>query len=151
MKVILTADLKGKGYIGDIVNVNDGYARNYLIPKGLAKEASVQNLNIAKQQQKANEQRRMLERLSAEDAAKKLDGLRVVIKAKCGENGRLFGSVTAKEISEAIMDQHGIEIDKKKIVLADHIKDLGETKLQIKVFAGITADMTLCVEAAEEQ
>ena len=150
MKVILTEDVRGKGLAGDIVNVNDGYARNYLIPKGLAKEASTQNLNIAKQQQKANEKRRMLERLSAEEAAKKLEGLKVVIKTKCGENGRLFGSVTAKEISEAILAQHGIEIDKKKIVLSDHIKDLGETKIQIKVFAGISSDITVSVEAAEE-
>ena len=84
MKVILTADVKGKGYIGDIVNVSDGYARNYLIPKGLAKEASAQNLNIAKQQKQANEKRRMMERLSAEEAAQKLEGLKVVIKAKSG-------------------------------------------------------------------
>ncbi|MGI5848966.1 MAG: 50S ribosomal protein L9 [Christensenellales bacterium] len=150
MKVILTADIKGRGYAGDIINVSDGYARNYLLPKGLAKEASAQNLNIAKQQQQANEKRRMLERLSAEEAAKKLSGLKVVVKAKCGENGRLFGSVTAKEISEAILHQHGIEIDKKKIVMADNIKDLGESKLQIKVYAGISADMIVSVEAAEE-
>jgi large subunit ribosomal protein L9 len=150
MKVILTADVAGKGLAGDIVNVNDGYARNYLIPKGLAKEATPQTLNVAKQQQKANEKRRMLERLSAEEAAKQLSGLNVVIKAKCGENGRLFGSVTAKEISEAILAQHGIEIDKKKISMADHIKDLGETPIQIKVYAGISADLTLTVEAADE-
>ena len=150
MKVILTADLKGKGYAGDIVNVSDGYARNFLFPKELAKEATDHNLNIAKQQQKALEKRRMLERLSAEDAAKKLDGLRIVVKAKSGESGRLFGSVTAKEIADAILTQHGIEIDKKKIAIADHIKDIGETKIQIKVFAGISADMILSVEAAEE-
>ncbi len=150
MKVILTKDLKGKGYIGDIVNVNDGYARNYLFPKGIAKEANKQNLTIAKQQQKANEKRHMLERLSAKEAAEKLNGLKIVVKEKCGENGRLFGSVTSKEISEAIMAQHGIEIDKKKIVLADHIKELGEVTLQIKVYAGITADMVVSVEAEEE-
>ncbi len=150
MKVILTADMKGKGFAGDIVNVNDGYARNFLIPKGLAKEATAQNLNVAKQQQKATEKRRMLERLSAEAAAAKLSGLNVVIKAKCGENGRLFGSVTAKEISEAILAQHGIEIDKKKIAISDHIKDLGATPIQIKVYAGISADLTVTVEAAEE-
>jgi large subunit ribosomal protein L9 len=150
MKVILTKDLKGTGRSGDIVNVSDGYARNFLFTKGIAKEASDQNLNIAKQQQKATEKRRMLEVLSAEEAAKKLSGLKVVIKAKSGENGRLFGSVTAKEISEAILEQHGIEIDKKKIVMPDHIKELGEVKLQIKVHAGISADMVVSVEAAEE-
>ncbi len=151
MKVILIKDLKGTGRAGEIVNVSDGYARNFLFPKGIAKEASEQNLNIAKQQQKANEKRRMLELLSAEEAAKKLSGLKVVIMAKSGENGRLFGSVTAKEISEAIMKQHGIEIDKKKIVMNEHIKELGELKLQIKVHAGISADIAVSVEAAEEE
>lgn len=150
MKVILTQDVKGTGHLGEIVNVSDGYARNFLLPKGFAKEASQKNLNVAKQQQKAMEKRRMLEVLSAEEAAKKLKDLKVVVKAKCGENGRLFGSVTAKEIAEAIIEQHGIEIDKKKIVLPEHVKELGEMKLQIKVHAGITADMTLSVEAAEE-
>jgi large subunit ribosomal protein L9 len=149
MKVILIKDLKGTGFAGDIVNVSDGYARNYLFPKGIAKEASAQNLNVAKQQQQANEKRRMLERLSAEEAAKRLSGLKVVVKAKCGENGRLFGSITAKEISDAILEQHGIEIDKKRIVMDDHIKELGETQLSVKVYAGISADITVSVEAAE--
>jgi large subunit ribosomal protein L9 len=150
MKVILTKDVKGSGRAGDIVNVSDGYARNFLFPKGLAKEASEQNVNIAKQQKQAIEKRRMLELLSAEEAAKRLKGLKVVVKAKCGENGRLFGSVTAKEIADAILAQHGIEIDKKKIVMPDHIKELGEMDLQIKVHAGVTAEMILSVEAAEE-
>ncbi len=149
MKVILIKDIKGTGFAGDIINVSDGYARNFLFPKGLAKEASAQNLNIAKQQQQANEKRRMLERLSAEEAAKRLSGLKVVVKAKCGENGRLFGSITAKEISDAILDQHGIEIEKKRIVMDDHIKELGETKLSIKVYAGISAEIIVSVEAAE--
>jgi large subunit ribosomal protein L9 len=149
MKVILIKDLKGTGFAGDIVNVSDGYARNFLFPKGIAKEASAQNLNVAKQQQQANEKRRMLERLSAEEAAKRLNGLKVVVKAKCGENGRLFGSITAKEISDAILEQHGIEIDKKRIVMDDHIKELGETQLSVKVYAGISADITVSVEAAE--
>lgn len=149
MKVILIKDLKGTGYAGDIVNVSDGYARNFLFPKGIAREASVQNLNIAKQQQQANEKRRLLERLSAEEAAKRLSGLKVVVKAKCGENGRLFGSITSKEISEAILEQHGIEVEKKRIVMDDHIKELGETKLAVKVYAGISADIVVSVEAAE--
>ena len=149
MKVILIKDIKGTGFAGDIINVSDGYARNFLFPKGLAKEASAHNLNIAKQQQQANEKRRMLERLSAEEAAKRLSGLKGVIKAKCGENGRLFGSITSKEISDAILDQHGIEIEKKRIVMDDHIKDLGETKLSIKVYAGISADIIVSVEAAK--
>lgn len=150
MKVILTADVKGKGYIGDIVNVNDGYARNFLFPKGLAKEATAKNLNVAKQQKQANEKRKLMERMSAEDAAKKLSGLKVVVKEKCGDNGRLFGSVTSKEISEAIKKQHGYDIDKKKIVMSDNIKDLGEFPLQIKVYAGITANITVSVEAYAE-
>lgn len=149
MQVILIKDIKGTGFAGDIINVSDGYARNFLFPKGLAKEASAKNLNVAKQQQQANEKRRMLERLSAEEAAKRLSGLKVVINAKCGENGRLFGSITSKEISEAILDQHGIEIEKKRIVMDDHIKELGETKLSIKVYAGISAEIIVSVEAAK--
>jgi large subunit ribosomal protein L9 len=149
MKVILTANVKGTGYAGDVVNVSDGYARNFLFPKGLAKQASEHNLNIAKQQQQANEKRHMMERLSAEEAAKSLSGLRVVIKAKCGEGKRLFGSVTAKEIAEAIESQHGIEIDKKKIFIEDHIKELGETKAQVKVYAGITSEITVSIEKLE--
>jgi len=150
MKVILNADVKGKGYKGDIVNVNDGYARNFLLPKGLAKEATKQNLDVAKQQQRANEKRKMLERLSAQEAAEKLSGIKVVVKEKCGENGRLFGSVTSAEISAAILEQEGIEIDKKKINMPEHIKDLGEHPVQIKVHAGITADIVVSVEAIEE-
>jgi large subunit ribosomal protein L9 len=149
MKVILTKDVKTLGYIGEIVNVSDGYARNFLFPKGLAKEATPQNLNIAKQQQKANEKRKLLERLTAEEAAKKLDGLKVVVKEKCGENGRLFGSVTSKEISEAIMAQHGIDIDKKRIVMEEHLKELGEFALQVKLHAGISTEIVVSVEAAE--
>lgn len=149
MKVILTADVKGKGYAGDIVKVSDGYARNFLLPKGLAKEASEKNLNIARQQQQALEKRRMLERLSAEEAAKRLEGLKVVVKEKCGENGRLFGSVTAKEIADAILAQHGIEVDKKRLAMDEHIKALGETKLAVKVYAGISAEIIVSVEAEE--
>mgnify|MGYP000895781394 FL=1 len=149
MKVILTKDIKGTGYAGDIITVSDGYARNYLIPKGLAKEATPHNLAIAKQQQKALENRKMLERLSAEEAAKRLKGMRVVVKAKCGEGGRLFGSVTAKEISDAILAQHGIEIDKKRIALEENIKELGEVTVQIKLHAGISTGIVVSVEAAE--
>ncbi len=149
MKVILTKDVKGLGYIGEIKEVSDGYARNFLLAKGLAKEASAQNINIAKQQQKANENRKLLERLSAEEAAKKLKGLKVVVKEKCGENGRLFGSVTSKEISEAIQKQHGIDIDKKRIVMDGSLKDLGEVTLQVKLHAGISTEIVVSVEAAE--
>lgn len=149
MKVILTKDIKGTGYVGDIITVSDGYARNYLIPKGLAKEATPHNLNIAKQQQKALENRKMLERLTAEEAAKRLKGMRVVVKAKCGEGSRLFGSVTAKEISDAILAQHGIEIDKKRIALEENIKELGEVTVQIKLHAGISTGIVVSVEAAE--
>lgn len=147
MKVILNEDVKGKGYKGDIVNVNDGYARNFLFPKGLAKEATKKNLEIAKQQKKAIEKRKMLERLSAEEAANKLKGLKVVVKEKCGDNGRLFGSVTSAEIAKAIMDQHGIEVAKKKLVMPDHIKDLGEHSVQIKLHAGISTEIVVSVEA----
>ncbi len=147
MKVILTEDIKGKGYAGDVVNVSAGYARNYLLPKGLAKEATAHNLNEAKRQQQANEKRRMLERLSAEEITKRLNGLKVIVKGKCGESGRLFGSITAKEISDSILAQHEIEIDKKRIVLDEPIKELGESNISIKVYSGLTANIIVCVES----
>jgi len=150
MKVILTQDIKGTGRAGDVINVSDGYARNYLFPKKLAKEATEHNLNIVTQQQKANEKRIMLERLSAEEASKKLNGINVVIKVKCGEGGRLFGSVTAKEVAEALESQYGAQIDKKKITLDEHIKELGEYKAVIKLHAGINAQITVSVERADD-
>lgn len=137
MKVILNEDIKGKGKKGDIVTVNDGYGRNYLIPKGLATEANAQNLNAAKIANDAKAHRKEVEKQEAQALAKKLSGLKVDVYVKCGEGGRLFGSVTAQEVADALKAEYGIAIDKKKISIPDHIKELGEYEATVKVYAEI--------------
>ena len=120
MKVILTADVKGKGKKGDLVNVNDGYARNFLLPKGLALEATAANLNDLKGKNEAEDYRRQQDFESAEATAEKLKAVAVELSAKAGENGKLFGSITSKEIAEKLKYQHHIVIDKKKMVFLWH-------------------------------
>lgn len=141
MKVILNEDIKGKGKKGDIITVNDGYGRNYLLPRGLATEATPQNLNAAKIANEAKAHKKAVEKQEAEALAKKLSGMSVNVHVKCGENGKLFGSVTAQEIADALQKEHGVSIDKKKIVLADHIKECGEYTVAVKVYAEVQAKL----------
>ena len=125
MKVILLEDVKALGKKGEIVNVNDGYARNFILPKKLGLEANTKNLNDLKLQN-ANEEKKAKEILEAAQAfAKDLESKSVVIKMKAGEGGRVFGSVSSKEIATAFKDQCGLDIDKKKIQLTDAIKAFG--------------------------
>lgn len=147
MKVILEQDVKGTGKKGQIVDVSDGFARNFLFPKKLAKVATSGNIEGAKQAEEAVRHRKKVEKQEAEELAKKLDGARVRVTAKCGENGRLFGAITSKEIAEAISAQTGHEVDKKKIGLADTIKQLGEYELTVRVYAETTAKVTVDVVA----
>ena len=112
MKVILQQDVKGQGKKGQMVEVSDGYARNFLLPRKLAVSATADNINTMKQQEKARKAQEAAEKAQAEATAKQLEGLMVKITAKAGEGGRLFGAVTAKEVSEALADQHGITIAK---------------------------------------
>ena len=123
MKVILTQDVKSQGKKGQLVEVSDGYARNFLLPKKLAVIATAENLNTMKLQEKARKAQEAAEKAEAEATAKKLKDLTVKIAAKAGEGGRLFGDVTAKEVSEALSQQHGVNIAKTKLVLDEHIKD----------------------------
>ena len=116
MKVIFTADVRGQGKKGEMKEVSDGYGRNYLLPRKLAVEATADNLNTMKQQEKANAARMAAEKAKAEESAKQLESAVVKIAAKAGAGGKLFGAVTSKEISEALKAQHGIEVDSKKIV-----------------------------------
>ena len=137
MKVVLLKDLKGKGEKGDIINVNDGYASNYLVPNGYAVIGTNSAVNEANQAKQANAYHEEQNRLFALDLSKKLEGKEVVIKVKAGANGKIFGSVTNKEVS-AGLSQIGFDIDKKKIEL-DQIKSLGDYKAKIKLYPNISA------------
>ncbi len=118
MKVVLLADVKGSGKKGELVNVSDGYARNFLLPRGLAKEANAQAMNELKNAQAAAEHRVQVEKEKAGEAKAKLDGKSVKVTAKAGQGGKLFGSVTSKEIAEAIGQQFGVQIDKRRVECA---------------------------------
>ena len=147
MEVILKQDVKGTGKAGDIVKVNDGFARNRLIPSGVAVEATTANKR-AIEREKAN----LAEKIAADKAAAnelkgKLEAAAVELKTKVGEGGKLFGSVTSMDIAEAIKNQLGLEIDKKKIVLAKPIKEIGKTDVEVKLYEGIAA--TVAVEIKE--
>ena len=148
MKVIMLKDVKGTGRANDVVEVNDGYARNFLIPKGFAQEATAQNLNRSNQQRSLQVHRKNMERAEALELAKKLEGVRVEVTAKAGKDGRLFGSVTAGDIADALKKKR-IEVDKKRIELDAPIKQAGETQVSIRVYADTTAKITVAVKIAE--
>ncbi|MBE6728513.1 MAG: 50S ribosomal protein L9 [Ruminococcaceae bacterium] len=144
MKVILLADVKGKGKKGELCQVSDGYARNFLFPKNLAVEADSAAMSELKNREAAKEHHKKEEIAAATATAKELEGKTVVIKAKAGSAGRLFGSVTSKEVAAEIKNQLGIEIDRKKMSLAD-IKNFGEYTADIKLYTGISAKLTVKV------
>lgn len=146
MKVILLEDVKGSGKKDQIVNVADGYARNFLIPKGLAAEATAKTLNELNNKQKSEEHRLAQELEEAKKAAEKIDQKTFVIKAKAGAEEKLFGSVTAKEIAAAIEKETGCEVDKRKIVLESDIKAFGNYEITIKMHPNVTtkAYITVC-------
>ena len=133
MKVILQQDVKGQGKKGQLVEVSDGYARNFLLPKKLAVAATAENINTMKMQEKARKAQEAAEKAEAEALAKQLEGVMVKIPAKAGEGGRLFGAVTAKEISEALSAQHGLNIAKTKLVLDEPIKACGGYQVKAKL------------------
>ena len=141
MKVILQQDVRGQGKKGQMVEVSDGYARNFLLPKKLAVTATPESINTMKQQEKAKKAQMAAEKAEAE----KLEGLMVKISAKAGEGGRLFGAVTAKEISEALAAQHGLNIAKTKLVLEDPIKSCGSYSLKCKLGHEVTGVVNVLV------
>ena len=144
MKVVLLSDVKGHGKKGELCNVSDGYARSFLFPKKLAVEADNAALNELKNREQAAAHHKQEEINAANATAKALNGKEVVIKAKAGSNGKLFGSVTSKEIAAEIKNKLGIEIDKKKMSVAD-IKNFGEYTAEIKLYQGISAKITVKV------
>lgn len=146
MEVILKKDVKGLGKAGDKVKASDGYARNFLFPKGLAVEANAQTLTEYKNSEASKQHKIDVDIANAKDAQSKLNGKTVRLTAKAGQNGRLFGSVTAKDVAEAVTKQLGVAVDKRKLSVAD-IKNFGTYTAEIKLYTGISA--TLTVEVSE--
>ena len=146
MKVVLTADVKNKGKKGDIVNVNDGYAMNFLIPKGLAVAATAGAVNETNQKKAAEVARKEKELAAAKASAEKLNMATVTVYVKCGESGKLFGSVTSKEIAAALTEKVGQTIDKRKISLDSPIKAHGTYQITVKLYEGIEGKFTVSVE-----
>ena len=147
MKVIFLQDVKGQGKKGEVKNVSEGYARNFLLPKGLVKEASEGNIKTLEVQNLSLEKKKQKEKEDAQALAAKLGEMTVVIKAKAGEGGRLFGAITSKQVAEALAKQ-GITIDKRKIELDEPIRALGVTQVPVKLHPDVKA--TLKVQTTEE-
>ena len=149
MKVILNQDIKGTGKKGDVLNVSDGYARNFLFPRGLAVEANAGNLNEIQKKKDAEAHRKAVNEQAAREIAKRVKEMTVTIKVKAGEGGKLFGSVTGKEIADALLTQHDIEVDKKKIEMDDAIKTVGTHEVKLKLFTGVNATLKVDIQAGE--
>lgn len=147
MKVILQQDVRGQGKKGQLVEVSDGYARNFLLPKKLAVVATTDNINTMKQQEKARRERELREREAALELAGKLKNMPVRVKAKAGAGGRLFGSVTTKEISQALKEQYGCDIPKASLQ-SDPIKSFGGYQVKAKLGYEVSAMITVFVEEA---
>ncbi len=148
MEIVLLEDVKSLGKKGDLVKVNDGYGRNYILPKKLGVEATPKNLNDLKLK-KANEERVAAQQLSeAKDIASKIEESTVTVSIRAGEGGRAFGSVSTKEIAKAVSDQLGIEIDKKKMVLTEPIKNLGEYEVPVKLHKDVNVKLKVKVVGA---
>ena len=145
MQVILTQDVKGQGKKGQMVNVSDGYARNFLLPKGLATEATKSNINELKGKKESLEYKIKTETEEAQRIVDKMKEIEVVIKAKAGDTGKLFGSVTSKDVADELTKQHHIKLDKKKFVLPDGIKVLGVTEVTVKPYTGVSGTLKVNV------
>ena len=149
MKVILTADVKGQGKKDQIVEVSDGYARNFLLPKKLAVPADATALNDIKNKEASKQHKLDVEKKNAEDIAKKLETIVVRFVYAAGPDKRLYGSVTSKEIAEALKKDFGIEIDKRKITLSEPIKSFGTFKADVKLFTGVSGKITVEVSGKQ--
>lgn len=149
MKVILTQDVKAQGKKGQIIEVSDGYAKNFLLKKGLAIEATAQALNDLKGKEAAKQHQIEVDRQNAKDIAQKLTAISVKIKGTAGADGRFYGSITAKDIAQALQEQHGIEIDRRKLQLDAPIKAFGSYSIEIKLYPEVTGKVQLVV--AEEK
>lgn len=144
MKVILLKDVKGKGKKGDVINSSDGYARNFLLPKGLAKEATDSNMHILNKKKEAERKKKLEETEEAQKLAEELKNKEIKITAKAGENGRLFGAITTKDIAKELKKQYKIDVDKKKIV-SDTIKQLGSYEVEVKLYPEISTKIKVVI------
>lgn len=147
MKVILLRDIKGVGKKDQVIEASDGYARNFLFPKKLAVEANSTNMNNLKAKQESNQYRKDVEKQEAQKIAEKLKGIMLKVRVKAGENGKIFGGVTSREISEGLKKDYNIVIDKKKIMLADTVKTLGTITVDIKLYEGVTGKLKVDIIA----
>ena len=148
MKVLLDQDIKGTGKKGDIVDVSDGYARNFLFPRKLATPADAAAVNAANIKKSAAAHRKFTEGVAARELAKALDGKQVVIPVRVGENGKMFGTVSGKEVAAALAEQLGTTVDKKKISLSDAIRATGEYSAKISLFEGVSANVRVVIKEA---
>ena len=145
MKVIFNQDVRGQGKRGELKEVSDGYARNYLLPRKLASEATPDMLNAFKLKEKAKKAQMDRERAAAEETAKRLEGVSVTISARAGQGGRLFGAITSQEISDALREQHGIDIEKNKIVQTEPIKGFGSYEVRAKLGYEVSGKINVLV------
>ena len=145
MKVIFNVDVRGQGKKGELKEVSDGYARNYLLPRGLAAEATTDNINTLKLKEKAKAAQIAKEKAQAQEYAEKLSGIQVTVRAKAGANGKLFGAVTSQEISDALKAQFGLDIEKNKIVQAEPIKSYGSYSVKAKLGYEISGNISVLV------
>ena len=148
MIVILMKDVKGSGKAGDVVKVSDGYARNMLLPKGLAKEATEGNIRSLEKQKAIAAEKLEEQKAAAKEMAAKLEKITLKIESKGGDSGKLFGSITSKDIADALEKQEGMKIDQKKIEMKTPIKQAGETEVTLKLFTEISAQLKVSVTIA---
>ena len=148
MKVILLKDIKGTGKKDQVIEVSDGFGRNYLLPRKLAVEATSEAMNAIENAKSAAKHREDVKKNDAETAARDLKGKTVTVKVRAGENGRLYGSITTQEIADALKAQHGVELDKRKIELDEKVTSVGRTTITLKMYAGVATKMNLVIEAA---
>ncbi len=149
MKVLLLQDVKGQGKKGELIKVSDGYAKNYLIPRKLAKEATDAVLNELKAKEESRQHKIAVERAEAQALADKIAAINIVIRQQAGAGGKFYGSVTAKEISEELKTKHGIDLDKRKIIVNEPIKTFGKYELTVKYYPDITGILNLIVTEKE--
>lgn len=145
MKVILLENIKGVGKKDEVINASDGYARNFLFPKKLAVEANAENMSKLNNKKNSEQHKKNVEKEKAQEIANKMKEITLTIKVKAGDNGKIFGGVTSKEISENLKTQFNIDVDKKKIILNENIKNLGVFNVSVKLFEGIVGNLKVSV------
>ena len=150
MKVILTQDVKAQGKKGQLIDVSDGYARNFLFPKKLAIEANAQAMNELKNRESSEKHKIEVETAQAKDLAKKLESIKLVIKTSCADDGRLYGAITSKDLSEQLKKSNNIEIDKRKINLDKPIKSCGDYVIDVKLYTEIVGKLNVSIQKDEK-